>query len=206
MLYRDAEKIHLAKVIATAAHGARGMKRADGVTPYITHPARVVELLQQWDDQAFMYDTKDEYKVLSAAWLHDVIEDTRLDFIDLINLGVDHQTMTLVDLLTKENDNSQAESKAYFKRIAEDHLATVIKTADRCANLEDAFSEVRLGNGLRRWKRYVDRTSTDMLPILFPPERLSQCPVTRFLYGKISVRLELIAEALERVDKEAQPC
>ena len=55
-----------AKEIATEAH--EGQKRSDG-KPYITHPARVAAAV------------KDRLKPI--AWLHDVVEDTRVTLDDL---------------------------------------------------------------------------------------------------------------------------
>ena len=57
----------LAEKIATEAH--KGQFRADGKTPFIEHPKAVA---------AFFSD--DEWQLKVIAWLHDVIEDTKVDY------------------------------------------------------------------------------------------------------------------------------
>jgi hypothetical protein len=69
----EIEQVALARGIATAAH--LGQVDKIGV-PYVQHPRRVAERLPTARGQA-------------VAWLHDVIEDTRLDAEDLLAAGVD---------------------------------------------------------------------------------------------------------------------
>jgi len=47
-----------------------GQFRKNGITPYVTHPARVAALVS-----SFLKRHKDLFIYLSAAWLHDVMED-----------------------------------------------------------------------------------------------------------------------------------
>lgn len=61
-----------------AAHGAIGQKRKYTGEPYIVHPAEVVQILKT----AGVTDPN----MLAAAWLHDVIEDTRLEQRDLVQV------------------------------------------------------------------------------------------------------------------------
>lgn len=61
-----------------AAHGAIGQKRKYTGEPYIVHPAEVVQILKN----AGVTDPN----MLAAAWLHDVVEDTRLDQRDLVQV------------------------------------------------------------------------------------------------------------------------
>lgn len=55
----------LSKKLAEMAHAHQFRK--DRVTPYINHPARVVQILEE--------QNADDVTI-SAAWLHDVLEDT----------------------------------------------------------------------------------------------------------------------------------
>lgn len=54
-----------AKRFAETAH--QGLTRKDGITPYITHPIRVAELLQKAGASK---------ELICAGYLHDVVEDT----------------------------------------------------------------------------------------------------------------------------------
>lgn len=67
--------VYKAQVFAMAAHGATGQKRKYTGEPYIVHPAEVVEILRR----AAVIDPI----ALAAAWLHDVVEDTRLQLDDI---------------------------------------------------------------------------------------------------------------------------
>lgn len=58
-----------ARLFATAAHAAAGQTRKYTGDPYIVHPAAVVELVRSAGGSSIM---------LAAAWLHDVVEDTKV--------------------------------------------------------------------------------------------------------------------------------
>lgn len=70
--------VYKAQVFAMAAHGAIGQKRKYTGEPYIVHPAEVVQILKT----AGVTDPN----MLAAAWLHDVVEDTRLEQRDLVQV------------------------------------------------------------------------------------------------------------------------
>jgi len=65
-------QIERAKLVATVAHGAVGQTRKWSGEPYIVHPAAVVDILLTKTSQPVYED------MLCAAWLHDVVEDTKL--------------------------------------------------------------------------------------------------------------------------------
>lgn len=156
-------EIDLARIIATTAHGACGQMRANGKSPYIVHPARVVELVKQFCHGGTLLEPADQHDAVAAAWLHDVVEDTQMRFVELLTLGISPPVLNIVDRVTKP-DNGPA-PKAYYDRIAEHLPSLVVKCADRCGNLEDALAEVLESRELRRWRRYVDKTYADVLPM-----------------------------------------
>src|SRR5271165_273119 len=95
-------QIELAKLIAYTAHGARGQTRADGRTPYYAHCTRVAELVEGLAHAATLDGLVFSHShCVAAALLHDVVEDTKLSFIDLSILGVSEEVMELVELMTK---------------------------------------------------------------------------------------------------------
>ena len=72
---RDTPMWQSAASFAARAH--RGQLRKDGATPYAAHPTRVAMTV------AFLFGFDDE-EILVAALLHDVIEDTTVDYDDLL--------------------------------------------------------------------------------------------------------------------------
>lgn len=84
--------IDTAKLYATVAHGAVGQVRKYTNEPYIVHPEAVVNILV--DNIKFV-----NTKVLCAAYLHDVVEDTKLTIAD-IRFTFSHGVAILVDELT----------------------------------------------------------------------------------------------------------
>jgi (p)ppGpp synthase/HD superfamily hydrolase len=153
--------LELCRLIADVAHAAKGQKRADNKTPYIAHPARVAELVEQWGSYL---PSRELGPAIASAWLHDVVEDTGVTLSMLETWNVDERTVCIVDLLTKKNAQNEAETAEYYEKICQDSTALLVKCADRCANIEDAICEVKRGS-VRRWKNYVERTYSDVLPL-----------------------------------------
>lgn len=114
---------------ANAAH--RNIRRRSGV-PYIIHPIEVAGIVVE--------EIGLGYKSITAALLHDVVEDTNNTVDDIRNLFGD-KVAQLVDGLTKiksvlsRNESLQAEN---FKRImltlGDDARVVLIKLADRLHN------------------------------------------------------------------------
>src|SRR5215813_14126258 len=64
------------KAISFAARAHQGHMRKDGKTPYIAHPFRVAFTVRHVFEE-------DDIVTLCTALLHDVIEDTRVDYDEL---------------------------------------------------------------------------------------------------------------------------
>jgi len=116
------ELVLKAKQYATVAH--MGQFRRDGVTPYIKHPERVVEILAGKDEVT-----------RAVGWLHDVIEDTTTTYQDLQDEGFHSEIVNAVVLLTRVDS---ANYKIYLKALSEDPIARTVKIADMLANLTDS--------------------------------------------------------------------
>lgn len=110
-----------ARLYATAAHA--GQFRRDGVTPYITHPAKVVELLGDETETA-----------LAAAWLHDVLEDTVVTVDDLLAAGFPLGVVEYVAILSHAEDETYDD---YIKEVKGERVPRLVKIADMLANLTD---------------------------------------------------------------------
>lgn len=126
-------KASLAEQIARKAH--EGQTRYDG-TPYIEHPKAVASML----------GTNQEYYEVQAAWLHDVLEDTKVTAEDLRQNHVDHIVITAVEALTKR-DGEPYEN--YLRRVKENPYAVRVKVADMLHNLSDTPTK----NQVKRYAR-----------------------------------------------------
>jgi hypothetical protein len=194
-------KVYEAERVAYTAHGACGQMRANGTTPYITHPRKVALYTQEFSEfgdlKAFSDNRNDR---IVAALLHDVLEDTKLTRPDLLYLGISYKQLDIVERLTKP-DNGPAQP-AYYQRIAENDDALVVKCADRCANLDDALAELEVEEPTepRRWGRYVEKTYRDVLPMYKTLPYLHQQLVTRLeaIEAALPASLERRAAAVAR--------
>ncbi len=115
------------KAVDYAVDAHEGQKRKRSTTPYIYHPLNLAchALAMGINDDA----------VIAACLLHDVIEDCSCK---LEELPVDDEVKELVQLLTceKTNDkNREAIIEPYYKAIAGNPKAALIKCMDRCNNL-----------------------------------------------------------------------
>lgn len=113
--------IELAKKFATSYHA--GQTRWDNETPYINHPADVVEILID-------NGVTDEH-IIAAAWLHDVVEDTTATIED-INDMFGFKVAYIVDTLTKNSDEEMFTKLSFGPADA-----ALIKCIDRVCNLRD---------------------------------------------------------------------
>lgn len=146
---RSGDLLFVAKVIATSAHGATGQRRKgpeNSFTPYISHPAGVVEIIK-----AFGYSEAHQ----AAGWLHDVVEDTKLSLKDikLILLDIINPDEEAIDLTIGavrgashkfdtygHRQNFTRMVRAHFEIIAVNlyatHPAKIVKLADTLDNLK----------------------------------------------------------------------
>ncbi len=151
---RNSQVVLKAAAYAAAAH--TGQKRKTSDDPYIDHPLRVAYKASQ----AGLSD-----EAVTAALLHDVLEDTPLTREDLAR-EFPARVLELVDLLTQWwPDDAPAEIKAsetpkYVAAILRDQDAIQLKLLDRADNLLDmACSQPKY----YRWaRRYLERTETEL--------------------------------------------
>jgi (p)ppGpp synthase/HD superfamily hydrolase len=162
--------IDKADTIAALAHGAIGQRRADRITPYIDHPRLAATLLLRWQNARTISLADDVLeRCVACALLHDVLEDTKLPRSELRSqLGGNEALFHLVERLTEPPGDPDA--PAYYEAIAQDPEAIIVKCADRCANLDDVYKDVRRGTSLDRWRRYLSKTKRDVVPMAHDPK------------------------------------
>ena len=117
------EILKTSEALARKAHD--GQFRRDGKTPYIEHPKAVAETVS--DDI-----TK------SIAWLHDVLEDTKLTMFDLGLQGIPPEVAIPVEVLTKKEGVSY---RNYLANVKQNYRARQVKIADMLCNLTDSPTE-----------------------------------------------------------------
>ena len=110
-----------AKKLAETIH--LGQYRKDGITPYILHPARVADKLDNDIEK-------------SIAWLHDSVEDTSITLHDLEEIFPNEIT-DIVDILTHKKEEFY---DSYINRVSKNVIATKIKILDIEDNLNDVPS------------------------------------------------------------------
>ena len=121
------EQFRIAEEIAREVH--KGQKRFDGKN-YITHIEAVV-------------NSHPEVEFKIVAWLHDVLEDSKLTFEDLVKKGISVDLSGVVELITRKKDQNY---KDYILQVCEDEIAIKVKIADLKHNL------LNLKNGIMRDK------------------------------------------------------
>ena len=121
-----------------AARKHQGQKRADNVTPYFSHVARVTLILSH------EFGITDE-EVLTAALLHDTIEDTATDY-DEIAAVFGPRVADYVVLLTKNGMLPKKEREEdYVVRLSRAPEPVMIaKMADLYDNLSDRIHSPKL--------------------------------------------------------------
>jgi len=122
----------LLEAVSFAARAHQGQLRKDGRTPYASHVFRVCLIVRQ----VFGID---DASVLTAAVLHDTVEDTTTDFDELQDEFGEKVAGWVADL-SKDKRLPEAErEKAYEARLAQSPWQVkVCKLADVFDNLMDS--------------------------------------------------------------------
>jgi len=128
MLFDSIEDIkERAKLFAVFAHG----NQSYGGKPYLVHLTAVANTLER-----FGYDSS---KIIAAAYLHDVVEDTQNTHEDLLLLF----GPTIADIVTAVTNepgaNRKERASKTYPKIQANKLALLVKLADRISNIENCI-------------------------------------------------------------------
>ena len=123
----------LARVYATAAHAAVGQMRKYTDEPYIVHPIRVGDIVDK-------FGGTDE--MISAAYLHDVVEDTGVSIEDILDM-FGSVVAVIVDGLT-DVSKSEDGNRAVRKELDRAHSADATWAAQfvKCADIIDNAADI----------------------------------------------------------------
>ena len=124
------------KALATLWHGKDTEPRKDSNKPAITHPARVVAMLEKWGVA--------DPRILCIGWGHDLLEDTSVDPQEIVKAS-EQFVLDCIQHLTfmrfgEPDPYNQAEykaaKKAYVTKVATTSPveALIVKLADRLSN------------------------------------------------------------------------
>lgn len=114
-----------------AARAHEGQYRRNGVTPYASHPLRVAMVVSA------VFGIQDE-RILAAAAMHDLIEDTQVDYDEIAEL-FDAEIADWVAAVSKDMRLPEDRREAEYDRAlaAAAWQAKLIKLADVYDNLSD---------------------------------------------------------------------
>ena len=142
------------KAVDYAVDAHKGQTRKKSTVPYIYHPLNLA-------CHALSMGIRDD-AIIAACMLHDVVEDCGKELSDL---PVDDETKEIVRLLTREKcseENRNEVLNSYFKAIAENPKAALIKCMDRCNNL----TTMSWGLSRERIYRTIKETEEYFPPLL----------------------------------------
>lgn len=123
--------------IRLAANAHAGQKRKDG-TSYILHPLRV--MMRQTSEAAMI-----------VAVLHDIVEDTDVNFDNLHTAGFPDPILDALRLLTHSDDTPYDN---YIQQIEGDPLALAVKIADLEDNMNLQWFRQLTDKDLQRTAKY----------------------------------------------------
>lgn len=135
---KNQPQMDIVKEAEELAYAAHNLQERRGGEPYIEHPKRIVERLEK----TFRGEISDERLdlILATAWLHDSIEDSWVTKEFLEDNGFDWLVIDAVVRLTHNKKLHEAYVD-YIRRVAQDRIATIVKTFDIVDNLSDNPSD-----------------------------------------------------------------
>lgn len=150
----------LLEAVSFAGRAHHGQRRKDGRTPYAVHPFRVALIVRHIfgiDDSA----------ALTAALLHDIIEDTRSDCDDLIERFGSEVAGWVATLSKDKRVPEETRERAYCAGLADaPWQVKVSKLADIFDNLLDsrALSQDQRRRAVERSQQYLTALNSPHLP------------------------------------------
>lgn len=142
----DSTLISRAASFAVEKHG----RQMYGKYPYSYHLIEVADNVKEMHRKnLFGFGGLDKNVLIQIAYLHDVLEDTDVEYIELCEeFGIEISSRCL--LLSKKENPVYEE---YIKKVMSDPYSHAVKIADTYANLHNSW---KAGN-IKRIKKYTDQ-------------------------------------------------
>jgi len=143
--------VYQAKQYAIHCHTSTNHEYGEG-EPYSIHLEMVYNVAKAFDD---LIPGKDREDVLAACWTHDVIEDCRQTYNDVLK-ATNKQVADITYALTNEKGRNRAErgNDKYYQGIRETPYAAFVKLCDRIANYE--YSMVKGSRMVKMYEQEMD--------------------------------------------------
>jgi guanosine-3',5'-bis(diphosphate) 3'-pyrophosphohydrolase len=177
---KDSPERWLLEAISFACRAHQGQLRKDGRTPYASHPCRVAMIVRH----VFGIDNP---AVVTAALLHDTIEDTTTDFDDLVErFGL--EVAGWVAQLTKDMRLAEPERERTYKEVLAKApwQVKVCKLADIYDNLLDSgqLKEDRRHHTYQRSRDYLAALDDPAVPPEVRRAHLAAAALLKATQGK----------------------
>lgn len=136
---REQLLIHKAREFARKKHN--GQKDDSGKNYFDAHLEQVVRIL---------YKITDDYEIITAGYLHDTLEDTNTNLMELKDLFGPNIAWLVYEVTCEKNEKTGSK---YFPRL-KSKKAVLIKFADRLSNLSrmDAWNQERQNHYIKKSK------------------------------------------------------
>lgn len=155
--------------------------RKDGVTPEYRHQLSIGHYIRTFINHL---DLPEE--TLAAAFLHDICEDYDVGFEEIESkFGI--EVGKAVTLLSKEHRGDKIPLEVYYKQIAKNPIASVVKGADRVNNIQTMVGVF----SLERQKTYIEETEGLVLSMLKSARRLFTTQESAYENMKFVLRSQL---------------
>lgn len=169
--------------------------RKDGITKEFMHQLAIGHYLRT------LPGIRQQEKVLSVAFLHDLLEDHNVP-VEILKEKFGSEVVEAVVLLSKKVDNKKKAIELYFSEIGGNPIASIVKGGDRIHNHQT------LGNVFtcKKQKEYIQETEEFILPMLrdarnnFPDQELAYENIKHALKGQIEL-LRLSIEAKTQLEQ-----
>lgn len=163
-------QIMAARTLAKLGHAYKEEVVRRSGERYFDHPSGValLLLLELWETDP---------DILAAAQLHDVLEDVKIDLVEmknLINRTASHETLRITEMVTNPEKTGDKEKDKQIKArhyhlISQDEKASKLKIADRMYNLRSLeihhLDESELTDKhLRKAEEQIEETIKYILP------------------------------------------
>jgi (p)ppGpp synthase/HD superfamily hydrolase len=122
------------KAIQFASEKHQGQVRKVSGDPYVSHPMAVSYIVSSFKKSKHL----DE--ILAACWLHDTLEDTETNFVELATKFTPLVASLVLELTSDDEEIKRIGKCEYFKTklVGMSSYALVIKLADRLHNISDS--------------------------------------------------------------------
>lgn len=125
------------KAIKFAAEKHKGQERRENKLPYIIHPVEVAFIISKYKS------SKRLDELMAAAILHDTLEDTETNFIEISTEFTPLVASLVLELTSDMNEIEIMGKNQYLmkKMVGMSNYALLLKLADRFANISDNPTE-----------------------------------------------------------------